>query len=497
MDRLDIVNGIEAELEKAAETIKVKAYKVRGNDPVVVMFEPMSDTALDETLEGASATWSLDDRVRTQHGVAKGAADLLVVAPEKGELALRYCKPTPPVPGTVISIEVPAFLRPVLKAYQDPDWWNKIQGEELRGGLESDSAALKCAHFREARNRQREAFRLSQYGLARLCGPPGTGKTTTLGAMLAELLMSSSERVLLLSTTNGAVDLALTSVDKQLQNNCAELAVRSLCKRIGSHYRAKHYAARQHLLAANNHELVERRVAHEAAEPSHDRVEERARWMARLEELRQEESGQSMHIMNAARIVAMTATRAAFTLPALRELDPFDWIVFDEASQVGLAHALALMPLGKRCLFTGDPQQLGPIARSNNPSAQRWLGHSPFDFPDVEDSAQVMLDEPSRMAEPISRLVSATFYNRKLRVADQVEPGWHKARELPSGPAHVSKHISVLPIKSDGQWDTALKGWTRSESVEALAEAVKDIAASGTLSAFTFVGLGLTRFMNR
>ncbi|MBV9499363.1 MAG: AAA family ATPase [Acidobacteriaceae bacterium] len=45
-----------------------------------------------------------------------------------------------------------------------------------------------------------------------LWGPPGTGKTHTIGRMVAAHLAGSQERVLLLSSTNVAVDQAIVSV---------------------------------------------------------------------------------------------------------------------------------------------------------------------------------------------------------------------------------------------------------------------------------------------
>ncbi|MFD1893350.1 hypothetical protein ACFSCU_09050 [Ottowia beijingensis] len=86
-------------------------------------------------------------------------------------------------------------------------------------------------------------------------------------------------------------------------------------------------------------------------------------------------------------------------------------MVFDEASQVGLAHALALMPLGRSYLFAGDPQQLSPVVRSSATLVQRWLGSSPFSKKPAGGSSVCFLDEQSRMAEPICGLVSHLFYD--------------------------------------------------------------------------------------
>ena len=70
-----------------------------------------------------------------------------------------------------------------------------------------------------------------QYSSSFLYGPPGTGKTTTLGVLLAEYLhLNPRARVLLLSTTNHAVDQATVAVDKALEQSKRE-ALRKTIKR--------------------------------------------------------------------------------------------------------------------------------------------------------------------------------------------------------------------------------------------------------------------------
>ncbi|MDQ2777030.1 MAG: AAA family ATPase [Acidobacteriota bacterium] len=52
-----------------------------------------------------------------------------------------------------------------------------------------------------------------------LWGPPGTGKTTTLGYLVAEYLQArKASRILLVSSTNVASDTALLSVDERVKS---------------------------------------------------------------------------------------------------------------------------------------------------------------------------------------------------------------------------------------------------------------------------------------
>jgi superfamily I DNA and/or RNA helicase len=152
--------------------------------------------------------------------------------------------------------------------------------------------------------------------------------------------------------------------------------------------------------------------------------------------LREELRASSLQLLRHCRLASMTTTRAALTLKTLRALapdgePPFDLLVFDEASQVSLAHAQALMPLGRARLFAGDPQQLSPVLRSSDDrSARRWLGRSAFAEKPRAGPSVVLLNEQSRMAGPISALVSDMFYDGVLRVASS--SGWSMNEPVPS-----------------------------------------------------------------
>jgi hypothetical protein len=182
----------------------------------------------------------------------------------------------------------------------------------------------------------------------------------------------------------------------------------------------------------------------------------------------------------------MTTTRAAFTLKTLRELrpdgaPPFDLLVFDEASQVSLAHALVLMPLGRARLFAGDPQQLSPVLRSDDRAARRWLGRSAFAEMPRGGPALALLDEQSRMAPPIGELVSQLFYDGALRVAADASasPEWQAARQRTLGDIPADVHVHVHRVKADGGWVAAERGPVRRESAEAIAALLDEALASG------------------
>ena len=435
---------------------------------------------LDDSLDGAAAWWGAP---------AKGGAGVLAVIAEDDQLVLQNASSAPPPAGHLIRLYPTRFLNAVADAWWDTPWAEQAlaclpdlsKPQALAGG-----AALTGEPFRWLRPAQRAALALGDHSSAFLWGPPGTGKTTTLGVLLAEYLDRHPQaRVLLLSTTNQAVDQATLAVDKALHKGRRE-PLRGAVQRLGTRFDAAVYEGREHLIPTQDHELIARLARAEGQRPSaRDAVALKA-WADRVTGLRDELRAASLKVLQRCRLASMTTTRAVFTLKTLRDLNadgepPFDLLVFDEASQVSLAHALALMPLGRARLFAGDPQQLSPVLRSEDRLARRWLGRSAFAEMPRGGAAVALLDEQSRMAPPIGELVSQLFYDGLLRVAADAAaaPDWQAARRRALGGIAADTHVHVHRLKTDGGWVAAERGPVRRESAEAIAELLQQVLASG------------------
>lgn len=447
---------------------------------------------LDDSLDGASAWWGVaPGEPRT---VARGGgASVLAVLPEDDELVLHNASAPPPAPGLLIRLYPARFLQAVADAWWDTPWAERALAALPALAQPRPAAAgppLTGEPFRWLRPAQRDALGLAAHGCGFLWGPPGTGKTTTLGVLLAEYLATRPRaRVLLLSTTNHAVDIATLAVDKALHKGRRE-ALRPAVQRLGTRFDAAAYAGREHLIPTDDTGLIARLARAEAARPPSRDAQALKAWADRVAALRDELRAVSLQVLRRCRLAAMTTTRAAFTLKTLRELapegaapfePPFDLVVFDEASQVSLAHALALMPLGRAHLFAGDPQQLGPVQRSAEREARHWLGRSPFAEMARHGAHVALLDEQSRMAAPIGELVSQLFYDGLLRVAQDAaaSPAWCAARERALGDIAAGEHVHVHRVARDGAWSAQDRGPVRRESAEAIAGLVAQALAGG------------------
>ncbi len=438
---------------------------------------------LDDSLDGASAWWGAP---------VKGHASVLALRLEEDQLLLQNASSAPPGPDQLIRLYPPRFLKALVEAAWDTPWAEAALA--LRPALSRPEPAppgpaLSGAPFRWLREAQRRALQtLPAQRCGYLWGPPGTGKTTTLGVLLAEYLDSRpTARILLVSATNQAVDQALIAVDKALQKGRRE-ALRGALQRLGTRFDPAAYEGREHLLPGTDPALLATLSRMEAARPRSGDAQALKAWSDRLAGLREQQRADTRRALRQARLAAMTASRATAGLGLLRSLDergagepPFDLLVFDEASQLSLAQTLLLMPLGAAALFAGDPQQLAPVLRSREPAAQRWLGRSAFADMPRQGPSVVLLDEQSRMAPPICALVSEVFYEGALKVATDAlqTPEWLARRQRPLADLPAADHVIVRPVKGPGRWSAQDHGPQRPASAEAVVEAVALALESG------------------
>jgi DNA replication ATP-dependent helicase Dna2 len=465
----EVIDAIDEELRVASKSLRFQVAGLSQQANIWKVFvEPMnSSSSLDESLEGASAWWL---------GPPSGSADVLSVIPDDNQLNIRYLSSPPPHKGQEIRIYPPRYLEALHDCWETSGWatqcvvWldrvNHSQVENLAdiGHIEG---------FPTLRSAQRQAFGLLDREHGFLWGPPGTGKTYTLGAMLAHYLCQRpTAKVLLLSTTNAAVDLALISVDEQLEalsaSDRSASRLRKRCLRIGNHFRASKYKGREHLLPTPDENLIRRLADLETKGPDPADVSAYAAWKDQIKTLR----GQIPKPIDQAQLAAMTTTGAVFSLEALYARRPFDLVVFDEASQVGIAHALALAPLGKHVIFAGDDRQLAPVVQSEHPLARKWLGRSMFVY--KQERGTCLLNEQSRMEESICDVVGNIFYEGKLAVARDCEanPIWCAERVVrdvtPMGRKNVYLHI----CEQEGTFNIKYGGPVRFASADFVGELV-------------------------
>lgn len=277
---------------------------------------------------------------------------------------------------------------------------------------------------------QADAFRrLVSRSASFLWGPPGTGKTHTLGEVVA-FLASQGRRVLAISTANVAIDqLALRSLQAAQRQGFGFASRPGALFRYGRPRDAE--VLRQSMLFPDPEISagLRRRLAEVRGELKRTDLMEEARAVLVREEHDLLQSLASLSKRYAAEALVVFATTVQAPVNSVfREIDPFDTLVVDEASMVPLAYLLANCLYARRALIiSGDFRQLPPIALANNEAAARWLHQGPFEYHGLgpeqrSDHPELsMLLCQRRMHPGVSACVNSVYYSGRLQ--DGAPPG--------------------------------------------------------------------------
>jgi DNA replication ATP-dependent helicase Dna2 len=462
--RAGILEGIGAELTAASEPVRltITGREELGGGVWALAVDPgrRAEGRFDESLEAARAYWP------------GGGGDVAAVITDPPAVHLRFVARRPPPVGDFVWLYPPRFLEPLMRVWQRDDADDIASLLDGCGDGSAEAIAFAAPRPPEGaglRDRQREAFGLVARRLGFLDGPPGTGKTHTVGSLIAAAIeQGAAPRVLLVSTTNAAVDLALLQADARASLTSPPPPGRFV--RSGYHYAPERYAGREHLLPEGAAALLAALAAVHARKPPRADAARFAAWRGAEESARRRLRLHAARARRGASLVAMTVANALALFDELVD-EPFDLVVFDEASQIGRAAALAVARLGRRALFAGDPRQLGPVVVSDDAAARRWLGTSMFLHRTPGAPNACFLDEQSRMAPAICGIVSDVFYEGRLRLATSCarDAAWRAERRL-DRPGFEG--VSIVPVASGG-------GRVRLASIRAAVDQARGLLAEG------------------
>ncbi len=257
-------------------------------------------------------------------------------------------------------------------------------------------------------------------------GPPGTGKTTTLVAAIAELV-KENKKVLVCAPSNAAVDfLTLKLAEKSLKTvrvgNLskidAELFPLTLERKIQSEQEYKS------IKEDKRRALDFRKMAQKYKRSFGPSEREQRKMLYReardlIKNARETENYLIEKVIDQAQVV--TTTLIGSTHYSIRDRK-FDVVVIDEAGQ-GMEPACWVPILkGDKVVMAGDPLQLPPTVKSRE-AEQKGLGKTLIEKGIDRLDATVMLDTQYRMNERIMQFSNEWFYGGKLK-ADQSVANW-------------------------------------------------------------------------
>ena len=260
-------------------------------------------------------------------------------------------------------------------------------------------------------------------------GPPGTGKTETLGKMVLEHV-ASGEKVLMLSHSNVSVDeAALRVLSKDAHPVPGKLVRYGYPKRkeVLDHQFLSSYnlCLLQHPeLEQKRRELIEKRKHLPKNSPQYLQAGKELK--AIREQLRQEEK----NAVKKAHFVATTVSKAI--ADDTLYLSRYDMVIFDEASMATIPQIIFAASLADvHFVCIGDFAQLPPIVQSDKASD---LNADIFQYCGIVDAVEsgyshewlCMLNVQHRMYPDIASFVSKRMYHNLLESASGMreKTGW-------------------------------------------------------------------------
>lgn len=336
---------------------------------------------------------------------------------------------------------------PQLKALLQPE----ENFKEQKG-----SAEIKVDELRN--DAQKKAIEKSlKNNILYVWGPPGTGKTATLGYIVANLLQQN-KRVLFVSNTNRAVDVGLLSVmdalyeiapgfnlqnttrygeaaldDKRLEDILFDHQVKAKLD-------GRKADAVQLSNLLSNYEKLQETV--DDMMRNGEEVPEKLDLECQLAGNKVDEHGgvESIEIeidrlmnlneryeLKKKQLVATTLAKVC-TSELFYNIS-YDAVVVDEGSMAGIPFMLLMAAKSKQHLVVaGDPMQLPPIAITNHPKSRDFLEQDIFTFVSKSRSTEDLFnwhdfnpkftcffDVQYRMNDDLAGVISSVFYEGRLK----------------------------------------------------------------------------------
>lgn len=298
------------------------------------------------------------------------------------------------------------------------------------------------------RERQKAAVAAAGRPVSLVWGPPGTGKTYTLGYAAACLCLAG-KKVMVVAPTNAATDQAALSIDDAMTVLGSPLSLGQLIRpgrpQLAELERREHLMAWTALLKKTSEEILAlreeikkvERARLGSVEPERTALNHQlAKLKNELKDIEVRRAASLWELAFEARIIVTTTTASLHhqeILAAFTEQDSA--LLLDEASMIPrylLARFADISP--SHLAVFGDVRQLGPIRRNQSRTDQNsifWVSDSVFDALNARSDVDlesleksgclVMLNEQSRMNDGLCNLISRSFYRGQLKTVGSPE----------------------------------------------------------------------------
>lgn len=390
---------------------------------------------------------------------------ILEINSHSGIFAVSLKKDLVPSVGSRIKILPADYLQPLREFSSElcskPETRNEGRFLGLRESLlKNCTTTLKAfpavSYLRDPQRRSIQEAVRRDFSL--LWGPPGTGKSYTLGHIAAHF-RSLGKRVLVLSTTNAAVDVTTFAIDDACVRSGNSLSSAELIRYTSTLTQLDEYEKRPHLMAftkllekyAKDQKKIDNELKSARAElqgQAHGSAGYTSALLKvcglkeKLRILGESRKSEIAQLITSAKIVCSSITTCLFNGFLNNK---FDVILVDEASQIPLAvWPMILNNVGeKKIVVAGDPLQLEPVsAKSKDVIVQNWFSQNLYSYlgmttmdgirPFCSAGSMTLLNEQTRMRKGICEIVSKMFYDGLLTGDRNNEKMDFSAAGLPS-----------------------------------------------------------------
>ena len=299
-------------------------------------------------------------------------------------------------------------------------------------------------------------------------GPPGTGKTKTLGLSVAALA-EAGQSILVVAHSNAAVDVAMVNIGANVKNSPLYEAGKILRFGIIRNQELEKYPnlhvrgvvekqnrllmVRLKMLENERKDLTKKSRVENISSTNLRLITQRINSVTdELKQITTELHNLELQLVSQAQVVACTLSKMTIASEVFQR--QFDAVIIDEASMAFIPHCVLAATLARqRVAVFGDFRQLAPISQSEETVAHKWLHRDIFEQAGITDHVEtnqpdprlVMLRTQYRMHPAISAVPNKFFYKEKLLDGPMVEQQASRVTRVYPSPGEA---ISLFDISN-------------------------------------------------
>lgn len=314
--------------------------------------------------------------------------------------------------------------------------------------------ANKKKYIEKLDDSQKKAFLMATDGspVSLIKGPPGTGKTYVINAIVQYITKELNEKVVISSQTHVAIDNVLDELMENYDLIIPNRITNRRNKYSGKEIDVTLYKTWAKRFSEHNDRCSSKRLSGAVAAD-----------MDRFTGEKKFKYSESVDASEFSVIGATTTTSAIGGKKGLELLEGYDWLIIDEVSKCPITEVLRYLPYVKKIVMVGDDFQLAPLLEFTKEEVQDLPSYDEDKFEKLKQIyEQSVFAKTLKKAEQVGRLVTLNvnyrsvepvlnayniFYDRQLiNMREKVKP--QKVTFTDKFPTFNAKDIFFIDVKN-------------------------------------------------